>query len=311
MVRAVVARAYGGPEVLQVIDVVVGPPGPGQVLLDVRAIGVNPADWKQYSGFWGTDPERLPMRLGNEAAGVVAAVGEGVEGVTPGDEVIAYPTAGAYAQQLLVRATSVLPKPAGRSWEKAAGLMVTGVTAFHALTATHVGAGDTLLVHGASGGVGSAVVQLAHARGARVIGTASPANHEHLADLHAVPLTYGPGLEERVRRAAPHGVTAAIDCVGTAEAIEVSLAVVPDPQRIATVAGHAHATGTGIRLLGAGAGSDPGTEVRRRARGELLRLWDAGRVDVRIGATFPLADVARAHRQGMAGKVDGKIVLIP
>lgn len=311
MARAVVARAYGGPEVLQVVDVQVGPPGPGQVLLDVRAIGVNPSDWKQYSGVWGTDPDRLPLRLGHEAAGVVVAVGEDVEGITPGDEVIAYPATGAYADRLLVRATSVLPKPAGRSWEKAAGLMVTGVTAFHALTATHVGAGDTVLVHGASGGVGSAVVQLAHARGARVLGTASPANHEHLEDLKAVPLAYGPGLEDRVRRAAPHGITAAIDCAGTAEAIETSLALVPDRQRIATVAGHAHAAGTGIRLLGAGAGSDPGTEVRRRARAELLRQWDLHHLDVRIGATFHLADAARAHRVGRGGAVDGKIILLP
>lgn len=311
MARAVVARSYGGPEVLQVVDVEVGPPGPGQVVLDVRAAGVNPSDWKQYTGVWGTDPEKLPLRLGSEASGVVAAVGPDVEGLAVGDEVIAYPASGAYATRVLVRAANVLPKPAGRSWEQAAGLMVTGVTGFHALTATHVGAGDTVLVHGAAGGVGSVVVQLAHARGARVIGTASPANHEHLADLHAVPLAYGPGLEDRVRAAAPHGVTAAIDCVGTLEAVETSLALVADRTRIATVAGHAHAAGTGIHLLGAGAGSDPGTEVRRKARAELIHLWDARRLAVRVGATFPLVDAARAHRAGIGGTVDGKIILLP
>lgn len=311
MVHAVVARAYGGPEVLRVVDVEVGPPGPGQVLLDVKAIGVNPADWKQYSGVWGTDPERLPLRLGHEAAGVVLAVGDDVEGITAGDKVIAQPAPGAYAERVLVRSTSVLPKPEGRSWEKAAGLMVAGVTAYHALAATHVGAGDTLLVHGASGGVGSAVVQLAHARGARVIGTASPANHDYLADMHAMPVAYGPGLEERVRRVAPHGVTAAIDCAGTAEAIQTSLALVRDRHRIATIAGHAHASGTGILLLGTGPGADPGTEIRRRARTELLRLWSARQIDVRVGATFPMVDVARAHRAGMTRKVHGKIILTP
>ncbi|WP_182113053.1 MULTISPECIES: NADP-dependent oxidoreductase [unclassified Actinotalea] len=311
MTRAVVAPRYGGPEVLEVVDVEGGPPGPGQVLLEVRAAGVNPGDWKQYTGVWGTDPDRLPLRLGFEASGVVAAVGPDVPGVRPGDEVIAYPVTGAYAERVLVRATSVLPKPADRSWEKAAGLMVTGVTAFHAIAATRVGAGDTVLVHGAAGGVGSAVVQLAHARGARVVGTASRANWDHLTELHAVPVPYGPGLEDRVRHAAPHGVTAAIDCAGTPEAITTSLALVADRSRIATVAGHAHAAGTGIALLGAGAGSDPGTEVRRRARTELLRLWTDHRIDVRVGARYPLEEATRAHRAGMAGTVDGKIVLHP
>lgn len=307
----VVAQAYGGPEVLRVVQHDPGRPGPGQVLVEVRAIGVNPSDWKLYTGAWGTDPTRLPLRLGFEAAGVVTATGPDVIDVQVGDEVIAYPVEGGYADHLLVDVGSLTPKPAGKGWEKAAGLMVTGVTAVHCLTACHVGAGDTVLVHGAAGGVGSTVVQLAHARGARVIGTASPANHELLSDLHAVPVAYGPGLEDRVRRAAPRGVTAAIDAVGTQEAIETSLALVADRQRIATVAGHAHAAGTGIRLLGAGRGSDPGTEIRMKARGDLVRHWAAGRIDVRVGATYHLADVARAHRAGMDGAVDGKIILVP
>ena len=311
MSRRVVAQAYGGPEVLRVVQHDPGRPGPGQVLIEVRAAGVNAADWKRYTGTWGTDEAKLPLSLGFEAAGVVTAIGPDVVDVLVGDEVIAYPVEGAYADLLVVDVSSLTPKPAGKGWEKAAGLMVTGTTAVHCLAACHVGAGDTVLVHGAAGGVGSTVVQLAHARGARVIGTASPANHELLSDLHAVPVAYGAGLEDRVRRAAPHGVTAAIDAVGTKEAIETSLALVPDRHRIATVAGHGHAVGTGIHLLGSGRGSDPGTEVRMKARSELVRHWAAGRLDVRVGATYHLADVARAHRAGMDGAVDGKIILLP
>ena len=196
MARAVVATAYGGPEVLDVIDVDPGVPGPGEVLLNVRASGVNPADWKQYSGAWGTDPTALPLRLGHEAAGVVAAVGpsDGDDdaasdaGLGVGAEVIAFHAPGAYADRLVVKRAALLPKPAQMSWEKAAGLMVSGVAAAHALAATRVGAGDTVLVHGASGGVGAMIVQLARAKGARVIGTGDPSNHEYLVDLGAVQI---------------------------------------------------------------------------------------------------------------------------
>ncbi|HMO12450.1 MAG TPA: alcohol dehydrogenase catalytic domain-containing protein, partial [Actinotalea sp.] len=180
MARAVVATAYGGPEVLQLTEVDPGVVGPHDVLIEVRAAGVNPADWKAYSGAWGTDAARLPLRLGHECAGVVTAHGREVTGIDAGDHVIAYPARGAYADQVVVPASAVVPKPTAMSWEKAAGLMVAGVTAVHALTATGVGAGDTVLVHGASGGVGAMLVQLARTRGARVIGTAGPPNHAYL-----------------------------------------------------------------------------------------------------------------------------------
>lgn len=311
MTRAVVATAYGGPEVLRLVDVDPGRPGPGEVLLEVRAAGVNPADWKAYSGAWGTDPGRLPMRLGHEAAGVVIEVGPEVADLDVGDEVIAYPVPGAYACRVVVPAESVLPKPSAMSWEKAGGLMVAGVSAAHALTATGVGAGDTVLVHGASGGVGAMVVQLARAKGARVIGTAAPANHEYLSDLHATPVAYGPGLVERVHGAAPHGVTAAIDVAGTAEALETSVTLVPQRRRIATLVNFSLGASLGVQLLGSGAGADAGTGVRMAARQRLIRLWETGRLDVRIGATYHLADVARAHRAGIDGRVQGKIVLLP
>lgn len=311
MTRAVVAAAYGGPEGLKVVEVHTGKPGPGEVLLEVRAAGVNPADWKAYSGAWSTDPSRLPLRLGHEAAGVVLSVGPAVEDVEAGDEVIAYPAPGAYAERLVVPVTSLVPKPHALGWEKAGGLMVAGVTAVHALTALGVGAGDTVLVHGASGGVGAMVVQLARTRGARVIGTASASNHAYLTDLGATPVAYGPGLLDRVRAVAGSGITASVDCAGTAEALDTSVALVQRRSRIATLAGFTHGARLGVQLLGGGKGADPGTEIRMAARSTLVHLWEAGKIDVRVGATYHLADAVRAHRAGIEGRVTGKIVLLP
>ncbi|MCU1432721.1 MAG: alcohol dehydrogenase [Actinotalea sp.] len=308
---AAVATGYGDPDVLRVVEVDPGPLRPGSVRVDVRAAGVNPADWKQYRGDWGTDPSKLPMRLGHEAAGVVVEVAPGVEGIAAGDEVIAHRAPGAYAQQLVVPVSAVLHKPAAMPWEEAAGLLLAGVTAVHALEATGVTRGDTLVVHGASGAVGSVAVQLAVARGAVVLGTASEANHDYLRGLGAVPVAYGPGLAERLAEAAPDGLSAAIDTSGATAALEASVALIADRGRIATIAGFRDGAGLGIRLLGAGEGADPGTEIRRAARSRLVELWQQGDLRVRVGATYPLAQVADAHRAGQSGAVHGKIVLLP
>lgn len=310
MSRAVVATAYGGPEVLTLIDVDPGEPGPGQVLLQVRSAGVNPSDWKSYTGAFGTDPARLPVRLGSEAAGTVLRVGPDVTGIAAGDEIIVYRAPGAYADRLLVRAANAVPKPPGLSWEKAGGLLLAGATAMHTVVATRVGSGDTVLVHGASGGVGSMVVQIARARGARVIGTAGAGNHEYLTDIGAIPVLYGPGLADRVRAAAHGRVDAAIDTVGTAEALDVSVALVADRQRIATIAGFGRGAVLGVQLLGNGPGADPGTEIRNAARRKLVDLVAAGKLDVRIAATYRLADAARAHRAGIGGQASGKMILL-
>lgn len=311
MAHAVVATSYGGPEVLDVVELDPGQPGPGEVLIDVKACGVNASDWKRYSGAWGTDPTALPIRLGQECSGIVLAVGPDVEGVAVGDEVIAYRVAGAYADRLVVATEALTPKPAELTWEKAAGLMVTGATATHALAATKVGAGDTVLVHGASGGVGSMVVQLARAKGARVIGTGDPSNHEYLVDLGAVPVGYGPGLVDRVRAAAHGELTAAIDVSGTREALDASVTLIRDRRRVATVVGFSYGAALGIRLLGNGPGADPGVDIRNAARPQLTRLAEQGRLDVRVGATYPLHEAARAHRAGIEMRVQGKIILIP
>lgn len=311
----VVATAYGGPEVLDVIEVTPPDPGPGEVAVEVKAIGVNPADWKHYSGAWGTDPGALPLRVGHEAAGVVTAVGpwddEGEHPFPVGAEVIVFPAPGAYAEVLTVPVSALTAKPEQMTWDKAAGLMVSGVAAVHALTVTKVGAGDTVLVHGATGGVGAMLVQLARAKGARVIGTGDPTNHEYLVDLGAVPVGYGPGLVDRVRAAAHGNLTAAIDAAGTREALDASVALIRDRRRVATLAGLGYGAQLGVKVLGSGPGADPGTEVRAKARNTLVRHVEAGRLRVRVGGVYPLSDVARAHRAGIEGRVQGKIILTP
>jgi NADPH:quinone reductase len=315
MSPVVIAPAYGGPEVLSVVDEPVGEPGPGQVRIRVRAAGVNPVDWKFYSGNMGADPGRLPMRLGGEAAGVVEAVGPDAVGpagpIEVGAEVIAYRVTGAYAAELVVPAPALVPKPAALDWAQAGGLMLTGATGWHALAATGVHQGDTVLIHGAAGGVGVMAVQLAVLRGATVVGTASPAHHGFLRGIGAVPVTYGPGLAERVAAAAPGGIDAALDVVGTDEAMDVSLALVADRARIATLVGVARGLDAGIKVLGGAPGADPGTKIREAARLDLAELAQAGRLRVFVTQTFPLANVADAHRAIMGGHVNGKIALIP
>ena len=176
MSAVVLATAYGGPEVLSLADEPVPDPGPGEARIAVRAVGVNPVDWKAYSGAYGADPGRLPIRLGSEAAGVVAAIGPDAEGpagpVAVGDEVIAFRASGAYAADLVAPARALIPKPAVLDWAQASGLMLTGATAWHTLAATGVTRGDTVLIHAAAGGVGLMAVQLAAARGAMVVATA-------------------------------------------------------------------------------------------------------------------------------------------
>lgn len=315
MPPVVMAAGYGGPEALKLTDEPTPEPGPGEARIDVRAAALNPVDYKVYSGTFGTDPAQLPIRLGVEAAGVVTATGSGATGpagpVQAGDEVIAYRASGAYAAELVVPAQSLVPKPTGLDWAQASGLMAAGVTAWHTLVATGVRDGDTVLVHGGSGGVGLMAVQLAALRGATVVATASPPRHDLLREFGAVPVAYGPGLADRVRAAAPRGVDAALDLAGTDEAIDTSLALVADRARIATIAGFARGQREGVKLLGGAPGADPGTEIRQAARLELARLAQENKLRVLVSQTFPLADAADAHRALMTGHTAGKMALIP
>jgi len=250
-----------------------------------------------------------------EAAGVVNAVGDDATGpagsIHPGDEVIAYRIEGAYAAQVVVPASAVVPKPSTLSFEAASGLMLTGSTAVHALTVTGVGSGDTVVIHGAAGGVGLMAVQLAVNAGARVIGTARENSHAYLRQLGAEPATYGDGLVERIRALAPDGVDAAIDTVGTDEAVDASVTLVADRNRIATIAAFQRGFELGLKVLGAAPGADPGTEIRAAARLELAHQAEAGKLKVRVAGTYPLSEAADAHRELSSGHTHGKIILIP
>ncbi|HEV7625602.1 MAG TPA: NADP-dependent oxidoreductase [Streptomyces sp.] len=314
MAKRVVADSYGGPEALSLIETEVPSPGPGEVSLRVMAIGVNPIDYKLYSGSFSSDPSALPMPVGNELAGVVTAVGAGVEGpagpLSVGDEVMAYPAPGAYASALTLPASGVVPKPEELSWEAASGLLLAGAAAVHALTVAAVVEGDTLLVHGASGGVGLLAVQIAVAAGATVLGTASEQRQELVARYGATPLLYGPGLEDRVRKAAPGGVDAVIDTVGAKEAVDVSLDLVPDRRRIVSIMAFDRGD-TGIKLIGGAPNADPGTEIRGAAWRQLTDLARRGELEVVIARTYPLAEAAEAHRFLAEGHPGGKVVLLP
>jgi len=310
MTKVAVATQYGGPEVLDIIEVPTPEPGAGEVRIGVRGAGVNPIDFKVYSGMFGTKPENLPIRLGFEVAGVVEAVGPDVTDFAVGDEVIAHQVSGGYAEQIVAPVATLVRKPTNLDWSEAAGLILTGATAVHALAAVDASAGETILIHGA-GGVGLAAIQLAAARGIRAIATASEARHDELRALGAEPVTYGDGLLERVQSLAPGGIDAAFDTVGTDEALEVSLALVSNRDRIASIANFTTAPAAGVKILGGGPGADPGAEIRSAAKFELAELAGDGRFRVIVDRTFPLADVAAAHEYQASGPASGKVVLIP
>ncbi|MCA1717078.1 MAG: NADP-dependent oxidoreductase, partial [Actinobacteria bacterium] len=202
--KAVVIDEFGGPEVLHVVDRELPEPGTGQVRVRVRAAGVNPVDSKIRSGAaQQMFPTQLPAVLGIEIAGTVDGVGPGVDGLAVGDDVLGFADGGGYAEYAL--ATTVAPKPAQLEWAAAAALPVAAETALRVLNLLEVTQGDTVLIHGAAGGVGTVAVQVAVARGATVIGTASEPNHDYLRELGATPVLYGDGLVDRVREVAPDG----------------------------------------------------------------------------------------------------------
>ncbi len=310
MTKVVVAEGYGGPEVLAIHDVELPAVGAGKVLVDVRAAGANPIDYKLYSGQMGDDPKALPLPVGMEAAGVIVEAPPFVEGYTGplkvGDAVIVTNIQGAYAEQVVADVTEVGHKPATLNFEEAAGLLLVGGTAWHLLTKTEVGTSDTVLIHGAGGGVGLMAVQLAVARGARVIATASPARHDQLRHYGAEPVEYGPGLAERVREIG--AVDAALDLVGTDEALDTSVELVDNRDRIATIAGFGRAAQLGIAIL---TGADGGQAIRDASRPELIKLAATGALKVIVDKVFGLVEADEAHRYLQTGHAHGKVVLVP
>ncbi|MFD1713781.1 zinc-binding alcohol dehydrogenase family protein [Amnibacterium flavum] len=310
MPAAVVATAFGGPEVFELADLDTPAPGIGEVTIAVRSAAVNPSDIKTAAGVFGRNEANLPLRIGAEVSGVISAVGDDAGPFAIGDEVVAYRVRGGWSAEITTAARSVFAKPEGLGFDAAAGLLLVGVTAQHLLTATRVGAGDTVLVHGASGSVGSIATQLARLAGASVIGTTSDGGAEYVRSLGATPVLYGDGLVGRVRALAAR-VDAALDTVGSDQAIDDSVALVADRSRIATINGFAHGAAAGILLLGGGSGADPGTDIRNAARGPLLELAGDGRVVVRLGPSFALADAREAAELVAGGHPGGKVVLHP
>ena len=321
MARTIRPTSYGGPEVLDLVEVPVPIPAADQVVVRVKAAGVNPIDWKLYSGSFhaiddsykdeaGVSADALP-RIGLECAGIVTAVGEKLSGVSIGDEVIVYPVTGAYADYVVATTGSLISKPNAVDWPVAGALMLAGTTAAHTLHAAGVRPGDHVLIHGGSGGVGLMAVQLAVDLGATAIATASETNHELLRRLGATPVAYGPGLIDRVRAAAPEGIDAALDLIGTEEALDTSLELVGKPDRIASIAGGPRRATEGVKVIGNQPGADLGTEVRAAARPKLVEKLVKGRLRVIIAGTYPLEEAAEAHRAGIGGHAPGKLVLLP
>ncbi len=306
-----VARDFGDLDVFELEETEVPAPGPGEVTVTVRAAGMNPADYKHVAR--GTDRSLLPIPVGYEVAGFLSAIGPDTEiasgGGAVGDEVIAYRISGGYASEVTVPAKDVFAKPASVSFAEAANLLLAGSTASEMLHVTGVGQGDTILVHGASGAVGVSVIQQARMLGARIIGTASESSFPVVHRFGAEPIAYGEGLEQRVRDAAPGGIVAALDTVGTDEAVEVSLALVSDRDRIVTIAAQARAEGDGIKVI---AGAMPASAAYRdRVRPQLIDLLGQGKLVVPVAKTFPLREARAALELLKGGHPGGKLALIP
>jgi NADPH:quinone reductase len=312
-VRQVIAPRYGGPEVLTVQQAPLTEAGPGQVTIEVRAAGVNPADYKGFSGQRSSDPAALPIHPGFEVAGVITAIGSDTTiasgGGAIGDEVLAFRVSGGYASAVTVPAKDVFAKPATLGFPEAANLLLAGTTAAEMLETTGVSADDTVLVHGASGAVGVSLLQQARLIGARVIGTASTARFDVVRRFGGEPVEYGDGLAGRVRDLAPGGVAAALDCVGTEEATAVSLELVPDRGRIVTIAAAAAAQQHGFRAIG---GMMPASAAfRDRVRQRLIDLAASGELVVPVARTWPLGEAGAALAELAGEHPGGKFALIP
>jgi NADPH:quinone reductase-like Zn-dependent oxidoreductase len=303
--KAMTLQQYGQPEDLKLVDHPEPKVAPGEVLVRVKAAGVNPVDWKLGEGLLDALMEtHFPMIPGWDVAGVVERVGLDVEEFAPGDEVYGYVRKdsvqlGTYAELVSAHVRMLARKPATLTWEQAAGVPLAGLTAYQSAKRVGVGAGETVLVHAAAGGVGMFGVQIAAALGARVIGTASERNHDFVRELGGEPVTYGDGLVDRIRALAPDGVDAALDFVG-GEAVGVSRQVLKSPERVASIvdAGAVEKGGHYVWVR-----PDPADLTT------LAELADQGKLSVHIDRALPLSEAAEAWRISRDGHTRGKLVL--
>ena len=297
--KAVAFTEFGGPEVLRVLDLPEPHAGPGQVRVRVRAAGVQPYDAAVRAGW-----EPPGLKLGwprvpvNEFAGVVDE-GE----LEAGTEVLGFTAVQAAAEYIVVPATDVTPKPPDMPWEVAGGFTAGTQTASIALEALNLREGETLLVHGAAGSVGTAAVQLARLQGARVVGTASEANQDYLREIGAIPVRYGEGVADRVRAAAGGQVDAVFDVAGKTP-IEQLTSLVSAPSRVLSIANFAAAQ-AGARVTGGGEDSRP-----REALAEVAELLAQNKLVIKV-QTFPFDRAAEAYRISQNGHLRGKLVLVP
>jgi NADPH:quinone reductase-like Zn-dependent oxidoreductase len=306
MARAVRFDDYGDIDVLEVREVEPPVPGGDEVVVRVRAAGINPGESAIRSGalrdIW---PSTFPSGQGTDLAGVVEQLGPDVTAWSVGDEVIGWvDTRASQAELVAVPADQLVRRDPAVPWEVGGALFVVGTTAHATVHAVGAGPGDTVVVSGAAGGVGTLTVQLARRAGATVIGLASESNHAWLADHGAVPVSYGDGVADRIRAAAPAGVDAFIDTFGDGYVdLAIELGVAPD--RVDTIIDRAAAARTGVKNEGM-AGS-----ANAEVLAELVGLVAAGDLDVPIAATYPLAEVRDAYRTLMERHTRGKIVLLP
>ncbi|WP_329022415.1 MULTISPECIES: NADP-dependent oxidoreductase [unclassified Streptomyces] len=301
MPKAYVFTRNGGPEVEEITDLERPEPGPGELLVAVRAAGVNPVDWKLRTGYTrpGSDPQPFPAVLGSEAAGVVVATGPGVEGFAPGDEVFGNPLTGGYAEYTLMPVAVTAHKPAGLSFSDAAVLPVAAATAYDGVRQLAPAPGSTLLITGAGGGVGSAAVQLARHAGVRVLGVAGDAKKDFVESLGAEHIPSGPGLVDRVRAAAPEGVDAVFDLVGGDTLREA-----------AALVGPAALISAGGKHLVAELGGEPVRRARTAAvLDEVARLVVEGVLRTHVTRTVPLDRAGEALRAVEDGHALGKTVI--
>jgi NADPH:quinone reductase-like Zn-dependent oxidoreductase len=299
--RALQYTVYGGPEVLEWAEAPDPHAGPGQVRIAVRAASVNPIDWKAFSGAMsGGEPMAGTGYLGSDAAGVVDEVGQGVTGVAVGDEVFGR---GRNTQAEYALLDSWAAKPPSIDWAVSAAAGVAGETSERGLRLLEVNAGDTLFVDGGAGGVGAVAVQMALARGAKVIASASEANHDYLREIGATPVGYGQGLAERVRAAAGGPVDAVLDVAGKTP-VQDLIGLASEPSQVVSIANYA-AGQAGARVSGGGADSRP-----MEALALVAELLAQNKLVIKV-QTFPVDRAAEAYRISQSGHVRGKLVLIP
>jgi NADPH2:quinone reductase len=304
--RAVQFDEYGGLDVLTVREIELPELGKEDVLVEVKAAGINPGEAAIREGKLAEQaPSTFPSGQGSDLAGVVKEVGIDVVGFAPGDEVLGWSwTRSSQAEEVVVPAEQLIPKPADLSWEEAGALYVVGVTAFAAVRAVDVSAGDTVVVSAAAGGVGTVTVQLLKVRGANVVGLSSEDHHDWLREKGVIPVTYGEGVTGRILEATPQGIDAFIDLYGP-EYVDLAVQLDVPSAKIETIIAYEKAAEIGAKSEGSSDATSP--EILK----EMAELVAAGKIELPIAATYPLEEVREAFEQLEDRHTLGKIVLVP